>query len=141
MRAALLWAGEGAAAAGASAGALFGLEGIHASEPEIVVPRSNRQRADGVVLHRSTDRAALMLRARRRLMTTGVEPTLVALAATLDDEAFEIACEDARRRRLTSIPAITAYLERFGGTGRSGVAALSRLTAQLDPTHRGALHP
>src|SRR5436305_8795146 len=28
--------------------------------------------------------------------------------------AYEFACEDARRRRLTSVPALQAYLKRFG---------------------------
>src|SRR6185503_21010173 len=37
LRAALLWAGDGAAAAGRSAGEVFGLEGVHAPVPEIVV--------------------------------------------------------------------------------------------------------
>ena len=66
---------------------------------------------------------------------TGVEPTLVALAATLESEAFEIACEDARRRRLTSVPALNAYLTRFGRAGRPGVGNLRRLLRELDPTH------
>src|SRR5207245_1873550 len=62
-------------------------------------------------------------------------PTLVALAATLDDEAFEIACEDARRRRLTSIPAIRSYIARFGRPGRPGIAPLRSLLDELDPVH------
>src|SRR5205085_5569627 len=35
LRAALLWAGPDAAAAGASAGAVYGLTGVHAPRPEI----------------------------------------------------------------------------------------------------------
>jgi hypothetical protein len=76
-----------------------------------------------------------MLRTHRGIRTTGVEPTLVALAATLEPEAFEIACEDARRRRLTSVPALNAYLTRFGRAGRPGVGNLRRLLRELDPTH------
>jgi very-short-patch-repair endonuclease len=76
-----------------------------------------------------------MLRTHRGIRTTGVEPTLVALAATLEAEAFEIACEDARRRRLTSVPALNAYLTRFGRAGRPGVGNLRRLLHELDPTH------
>src|SRR5205814_2663811 len=52
-----------------------------------------------------------------------------------DDEALEIACEDARRRRLTSVPALHAYLARFGRTGRPGVGALRGLLRALDPMH------
>ena len=50
-------------------------------------------------------------------------------------EAFEIACEDARRRRLTSVSALRAYLARFGVAGRPGVTALRDLLDELDPTH------
>ena len=135
LRAALLWAGDGSAAAGRSAGELFALEGVRAAQPEIVVARTVRRRTPGVTVHRSDDRAALMLRSQRGLMTTGVEPTLVALAATLDEESFEIACEDARRRRLTSIPALNAYLDRFAKPGRAGVGPLRRLLNELDPAH------
>ena len=45
----------------------------------------------------------------------GVEPTLVALAASLDSEAFEVACEDPRRRRLTTITSLRSYLDQFLG--------------------------
>jgi len=107
LRAALLWAGPEAAAAGRSA---------------------------AVVVHQSDDRAALRVRPHRGLRVTGVEATLVALAATLDGEAFEIACEDARRRRLTSVPALRTYLDRHGA-GRAGVAPLRQLLGELDPVH------
>jgi hypothetical protein len=38
LRAALLWAGPEAAAAGRSASEIFGLEGVAASSPEIALP-------------------------------------------------------------------------------------------------------
>jgi very-short-patch-repair endonuclease len=135
LRAALLWAGAGAAAAGRSAAELYELEGVVATQPEIVTPRRQRLRAPDVVVHRPHDPRHLMLRQRAGLLVTGVEPTLVALAASLDAEQFEIACEDARRRRLTSVAALTAYLDRFGGPGHAGVASLRRLISELDPVN------
>ncbi|MCU1429070.1 MAG: uncharacterized protein JWL83_3070 [Actinomycetia bacterium] len=135
LRAALLWAGDDAAAAARSAAAVYRIEGVHASTPEIVVPRSNRARSARVVVHRPGNPAASMVRQHRGFQVTGIEATLLALAETLDNEAFEIACEDARRRRLTSVPALQAYLDRFGRAGRPGVAALRRLLRELDPTH------
>ncbi len=102
LHAALLWAGPGAAGAGRSAAVVYGLEGVRAQMPEIIVSRNHRLRTAGVIVHRSDDRPLLMVRRQRGLLVTGIEPTLVALAATLESEAFEIACEDARRRRLTS---------------------------------------
>jgi very-short-patch-repair endonuclease len=135
LRAALMWAGDGAAAAGRSAGEVYGLEGVRARAPEIVVAPSCRVRAAGVIVHRGAERPALMVRSHRGVAVTGVEATLVSLAATLSAEAFEIACEDARRRRLTSIPALKAYLDRYGRAGRPGVGAMRQLLAELDPIH------
>jgi very-short-patch-repair endonuclease len=135
LRAALAWAGPDAAAAGRSAGEWYGLENVRAAAPEIVVPISVRGTSTAVVVHHHRNRPALMIRQHRGLPVTGVECTLVQLAATLEAEAFEIACEDARRRRLTSVPALAAYLERFGRRGRPGVSTTRDLLRQLDPTH------
>ncbi len=76
-----------------------------------------------------------MIRLHRRIRVTGIEATLLALGATLDPEAFEIACEDARRRRLTTVPALRAYLDRFGRRGLPGVTATRALLEVLDPLH------
>jgi very-short-patch-repair endonuclease len=133
LRAALIWGGKKAAACGRSAGATYGLAGVAAPRPEIVVPRHARFRCDGAVVHRAQDMAAMMVRQWNGISVTGVEATLVALAHALDGEAFEVACEDARRRRLTTIPALHAYLERFGTPGRAGVVPFRRLLDELDP--------
>ncbi len=88
--------------------------------------------------HTVEHRGALLRREHRGFAVTGPEPTLVALAATLDPESFEIACEDARRRRLTSVPALHGYLARHGRTGRNGrarIGTMRRLLAELDPAH------
>src|SRR5205823_5257758 len=62
LRAALLWAGTEAAAAGRSAGELYRLEGVRADVPEIVVPRKRRARSADVIVHRPEDDAASMVR-------------------------------------------------------------------------------
>jgi hypothetical protein len=135
IRAALLWAGPDAMAAGRSAGELYALDGVVADRPEIAVPRSVRVRSQVVIVHRPEDSATLMPRRHHGLRVTGVETTLAALAATLGNEAFEIACEDARRRRLTSVPALESYLARFARAGRPGISTLRDLLVQLDPVH------
>ncbi len=135
LRAALLWAGPEAAAAGRSAGEVFGLDGVLAPTPEIALPRTVRARSPAVIVHRPLDPAVLMIRRHRGLRVTGVEATLVAHAAVLDDEAFETACEDARRKRLTSIGALRLYLDRFARAGHPGVSSLRALLAELDPVH------
>jgi very-short-patch-repair endonuclease len=134
LHAALLWAGESAAAAGRSAAVLYRLEGVRATTPEIVLPPNIRGRlAEARVYH--ADPRSLMVRTVDGIRVTGVEATIVRLGSILDEQAFEIACEDARRRHLTSVPAIDAYLDRFGKRGRPGTAATRRLLAQLDPVH------
>jgi very-short-patch-repair endonuclease len=135
LRAALAWAGPDAAAFGRSAATVYKIEGVNAPTPEIVVPRARHTRAAGVIVHRPQDVTALRVRERRGIRVTGVEPTLLALGAALDAEAFEIACEDARRRQLTSVSALRSYLERFGRAGRPGVQPLRRLLDELDPLH------
>jgi hypothetical protein len=134
LRAALAWAGVTAAAAGRSAGELYGLERVGADLPEIAVSLDSRARSTEVVVYRGTPRA-LMVRQVRGLRVTGVECTLVQLAACLDQETLEIAAEDARRRQLTSVPALRSYLDRHGRSGRPGVRSMRRLVAELDPVH------
>jgi len=87
-----------------SAGETYGLEGVRATKPEIVVPRTHNVRAPAVVVRRSEDTRALMVRNFRGIRITGVEATLVTLGAVLGPEAFEVACEDDK----WSVPA------RFG---------------------------
>jgi hypothetical protein len=135
LRAALAWAGDDAAAYGVSAAAVYRLEGIPASRPEIVVPRGRRLRADGVIVHQSDDRAALMIRRHDGIRVTGPEATLRSIARHGPGEALEMACEHARRRRLTSVAAVRTYLERHGRSGRPGTTALRRLLTALDPVN------
>jgi hypothetical protein len=135
LRAALMWGGDLAVGAGVSAGESYGLDGVRARLPEIAVPVANNLRSKSVIVHRTADLAALMVREHRGFRVTGVEATLVALAHALEGEAFEIACEDARRRRLTGVPAMRAYLDRFGRKGLAGVRATRELLDQLDPVY------
>ena len=134
LRAALLWAGSAAAATGRSAAMLYGLEGVIADLPEIALPYGVRGRCEAAIVRHGA-RPALMARRVRDLPVTGPEYTLLWLAHMLDGETFEIACEDARRRRLTTVPALRAYLSRFGRRGRPGVRTLRRLLDELDPVH------
>jgi very-short-patch-repair endonuclease len=133
LHAALAWAGPLAVAAGRSAGETYRAEGVHATKPEVIVPRGTRLRSDAVIVHEADDRAALMARTFNGVAVTGVEATLVTLAHALEAEALEIACENLRRRRLTSVPALRAYLDRFSKRGRRGSTALRRLLRELDP--------
>jgi very-short-patch-repair endonuclease len=122
------------AAAARSAAELYGLEGVRAGRPEIVVPGASGARSADVVVHHRDDFAALMIRQHRGVRVAGVEATLVSLADELGPEAFEIAYEDARRRRLTGIAPMRAYLTRHGRRGVAGIRATRDLLDELDPT-------
>jgi very-short-patch-repair endonuclease len=135
LRAALAWAGPDAAAAGRSAGTGYRLDGITSPTPEIVVPETKRARTSSIIVHHARDRRPLMIRNVDGVPTTGVEATLTLLAHLVDAETLEVACEDARRRRLTSVTALGAYLDRWQQRGRPGQVKLRALLAELDPRH------
>jgi very-short-patch-repair endonuclease len=135
LHAALSWAGTAAAAAGRSAARLYRLDGIAVVRPEIVVPSTKRLRSNSVTVFRARDRRALMIRNVDGIPTTGVEATLLLLAHLVDAETLEVACEDARRRRLTSMAALGAYLDRWQQRGRPGLVNLRALLSELDPQH------
>ena len=112
LRAALLWAGDQAAAAGRSAGELYGLEGVRSATPEIVVPSALRPRSAGV-------RASRTLARDRDAEARPRGRTARRLAPTCP--SVEIACEDARRRRLRQFRA--QRTGPFGGARRARVDA------------------
>jgi very-short-patch-repair endonuclease len=67
------------------------------------------------------------------LRVTGPEATIVALGAVLTSESHEVACEDARRRGLTSVTALQRYLTDH--QGRRGAGVTRALLDELDPVH------
>lgn len=140
LRAALLWGGDKSAAACRTAGYVYDFEGIAPpSLPQISLPHSKRKRDRRITIIECRDEGAMMVRTYNGVRVVGVEACLVQLAAALHgddgDEALEIACEDARRRRLTGMPALRKYLDVHGGRGRDGVARLRALLDELDPKH------
>jgi very-short-patch-repair endonuclease len=135
LHAALTWAGPQAAAAGRSASVQYRLEGITDPTPEIVVPETKRARSSTIVVHHARNRRALMIRTVDGIPTTGVEATLTLLAHLVDAETLEVACENARRRRLTSVTALRTYLDVWQQRGRPGQVKLRQLLDELDPTH------
>jgi very-short-patch-repair endonuclease len=60
---------------------------------------------------------------------------LLSLASFLDQESLEVACEHARRRKLTFVAALRAYMDRFGRRGHAGMHGMGQLLRELDPKH------
>lgn len=129
--AASLWAGPNATLSHRSAGALWRLEGIRSTQPELWTPRMLR--SNTIVVHRGTissrDRGKL-----DGLPITSASLTLLDLAGCVDDFALEVAIEDARRRRLVTDGRILDDLARLGGRGRAGTRALTTAMRRLEST-------
>ena len=120
---------------GAFRGTAYELQGVRQARPEIAVDRRRRGRHPGVDAITSRDAASLMIRLHRGVRLTGPEATLVRLAQLLDDRRSRSRARTRRRRRLTSVPALRAYVDRWGASGRPGVNATRALLAELDPVH------
>jgi very-short-patch-repair endonuclease len=122
-----LWAGAGALVSHATAGVLWGIEGIRARRVEVWVPSERRPRSVSVVVHRGSrlDRAD-----RTRLgpipITTPIR-TLVDLAGRLEDDRLLAAMEDVFRRKLGTPQSLRARLRALRGSGRAGGGRLERL--------------
>ena len=104
--------------------------------PRLAVPRDFGKRCAGVTVTHTDRTSALMVRHHNGVRVTGVEATIVRLAHLLDGEALEIAFEDARRRKLTSLPATEAYLNGYARRGQRGVATLRALLRGSTPSTR-----
>jgi very-short-patch-repair endonuclease len=120
-------------ATGRSAALVYRLEGVSQVRPTIAVPYALAPRHSSVDVTRCRATDHLMVRTHRGMRVTGPESTLRRLGATLDAEPLEVACEDARRRQFTSVPALRAYLGRYNSRGHDGTAALRALVDELDP--------
>ena len=134
LRAALLWAGRSAAAAGRSAAAIYGLAGVEAPKPEIVVPRERRLHSTRVVVHRTENNNSLMIRRHHGVPVTAIEATLVTLGRrprhrSLRDRVRGRAAPAAHLRPRT--PRLPGPVRRR----RPGVSALRALIAEIDPVH------
>lgn len=136
LMAAWLWAGEGAVVSHTSAAVLLELEGIKPGKIEITTLRRLRAPAPWITVHFTCKLPACDLAARSGVKVTEVSRTLFDLGAVLDEEAVEIALEDALRRGLTSLPRLRWRLEQLGAQGRGGGRILRRLLDARAPGTR-----
>ncbi|MEA2932463.1 MAG: hypothetical protein QOI56_1248 [Actinomycetota bacterium] len=122
--AACMSAGPGAAASHRCAALLWGLRGIERAPVEITVPSERRRSLVDVVVHRS---AVAEQTLQRGIPVTTPAFTLLVLGAVVGPAALESAVEDAIHRRLTTPARLVDVVERHGGPGRRGAAALRAL--------------
>jgi hypothetical protein len=125
---AVLAGGDGAVASHRSAAVLWGLDGVRAGTPEVSVPRHRRrQERAGLRVHESTDLELAEPHLRQGVRTTGIERTLIDLAAVVGPKRLTQAVDDAIRRRLTTWPQLAKVRARHSRRGRNGVGILRSL--------------
>ena len=139
LRAAVLWGGAATVVTGRSAGELYTLRCIQPGKPEIIVPLKSSLHCESVIVHRSDDRAAMMIRRIGGLQVTGVEATFVSLARSLDEETLEIACEDASPSAAYVGPG-PARLSRTVWSMPARVCRRAAIARSARPGERGPFH-
>ncbi len=134
VTAACLAAGDGAVASHRAAALLWGLRGIEEAPVEISVRRRHSPEMGGVVVHHTDRLEPADVGRRRRIPVTSPARTLLDLAAVVGVDTLEPALEDAVLRGLAPLPWLRLTLDRLGGSGRRGAAALRGLLDSRDPT-------
>lgn len=132
VMAALLWAGEGAAASHRTAAALWRLEGATRETVEITSPRDRRSK--NVVVHLSTLPASDVTRIGVMPVTT-VPRTLLDLGGVAAPSVVESALADALRRRLTTAVRLRRQLSALDGRRHRGAKALRQALDFLATPH------
>jgi very-short-patch-repair endonuclease len=130
---ACLWAGAGAVASHHSAARLWGMPGLESDHVEISTISNMRWKGGGVTVHRVAGLVPADVGEIAAVPVTAAPRTLVDIAGQIDETRLEIALDDALRRRLVSVPRMRWTLERLGGKGRAGTAALRKLLEARRP--------
>lgn len=134
---AALWAGPRAAVSHRGAAALWELTGSRAGIVEISTSR--RLRSSSVVIHRTPEMVFPDVTEVSGIPVTTVARTLIDLCAVCKPELVEEALDSALCRRMVSVPFLWRRLNRLGGRGRDGTAALrAMLVARLGLTDHAA---
>jgi hypothetical protein len=130
LTAAVLSGGPLAVVSHRSAAALWELDGFEGQPVEISV--TTGQRVAGAVVHRRRPTDDTRPRRISGIPVTGVDRTLLDVAAVAPDRRVGSALDDALRRRLTTLLELTSMLDSLGPRGRTGSRTLSRLVAVRD---------
>ena len=136
LMAAVLAAGEEAAASHRSAARLWRL--LDEEVVEVSVARSRRPRLRGVVLHQSRDLDDACVSHRRAIPVTNPLRTVVDLGSVLPAAEVEDALDRALVARLVTVAAVDAALASLARRGRRGAGVLRRI---LDERALGADRP
>lgn len=117
----------GGVASHETAGHLHGFEGCDAGLIHVTVARPRRAPWPEVRVHVSTHRPSADLTLCGSIPVTTASRTLGDLGAVMNEDAVEIALEDALRRRLVTVPRLRWQLQQCRRSGRNGIGVLARL--------------
>lgn len=131
LHAAVLAAGEGAAASHRAALVVWGLDGIGAAPLEITVPVTHRPVPAGVLVHRT--RRPVPVAHCGGIDVTTVERTILDVASCLPPVVVEKAFESAVRKGLTTATKVELFVRAQGGKGVRGSTALKEILAERAP--------
>jgi very-short-patch-repair endonuclease len=134
LLAACLW--TSGVASHRSALMLLGLEGFSGEILEVTTTVTRRTSTGAVRIHRSTDLDPFELTTVDSIPSTTPTRTLIDVGSVLSQRGLEEAVDSALRQRLTSVSRLRTGVERFGGRGSRGPAALAKLL-----NARGAVAP
>jgi very-short-patch-repair endonuclease len=127
LAAAVLAAGEGAAASHHSAAVLWESEGFRPGVPELTIPRGRKYRRSGIRTHESTDLDRCTVEQRAGIAVTDPARTLLDLARYTSDRSLLRSVERARRQRLVTWTSLVATLARHARRGRPDIRRLRRV--------------
>lgn len=127
--AAVLLGGAGACASHRAAATLLRLDGVESKILEISVDRNVRVSGDGLIVHRVAPLLPGDITRVSGIPVTEPSLTLIDLAGVLNPDRFELALEDALRRRLVTLARLRWRI-RTDMKGKAGAAALRKLVRE-----------
>jgi hypothetical protein len=126
-------AGPGAVASHRSAACLHGLDVHRPARSEVTVPATDLPLRRGPLYHRTNRLDESDVTRVRAVPATSLPRTLLDLGAVQTRPVVERVTQDALIRHLVLLPALLAVLERVGGRGRRGTAALRAVVRDSAP--------
>lgn len=132
--AAVLAAGEGAAASHLAAARIWQLGGFSTAGVELSIPRGRRYRRVGVRTHESTDLDRCRIMRREGVPVTDPDRTLLDLGRYVGWRRLARVAEGARRAELVTWSSLIGMLARHARRGRPGVRCLRSVI--LSGAHR-----
>lgn len=130
--AAVLAAGDDAAASHLAAAALWPFDGVERGSVEVSVPRGRSARGVEGVVHHSRDLVPADIDRRWRIPRTTAARTLLDVAPVLRPHELERALDGAERDGLVWRPHLRWRLEELRRQGRPGIARVEDLLARTD---------